>query len=181
VKGPASLWRFWQVDGIVKWNNRTALPARQYAPLAVHPRFAAMPAFNYLYRLPTLLILLLILPQCTEKSSSDYVEEGHQYTEHQKYSKAEKAYLKAIEKGPDNPDGYYGLGGIYNYFKKFDKAAEAFKKAIRLDPTHFNAYYSLGYTYEQMGKKREAEKQYQTSKRLKKKMEEILKKNQEKS
>lgn len=147
-------------------------------PLAIHARFAAMPAFNFLYRLPTLLILLLILPQCAEKSSDDYVKEGHQYTEHQEYAKAESAYLQAIEKDPQNADGYYGLGGIYNYYKKFDQAVEAFKTVLRLDPTHFNAYYSLGYTYELMGKKLEAEKQYRTFKRLKKKMKEILTKNQ---
>ena len=140
-----------------------------------------MPTFNNFYRLPTLLILLLILPQCTEKSSNDYVQEGLQYTEHQEYSKAESAYLKAIEKDPKNAGGYYGLGGIYNYYKKYDQATEAFKKVLQLDPTHFNAYYSLGYTYELMGNKQEAEKQYQTFERLKKKMQEILNKNQEKS
>lgn len=150
-------------------------------PLDVQSRFAAMPSFNYYCRLPALLILALILPQCSEKSSRDYVEEGLQYTERQEYSKAEKAYLRAIEKDPKNADGYYGLGGIYNYYKKFDQAAEAFKKVISMDPTHFNAYYSLGYTFELMGKKEEAEKQYQTYNRLKKKMEEILKKNQGKS
>ncbi len=138
-----------------------------------------MPALKISYQLPVLLILLMILPQCTEKSSRDYVQEGLKYTENQEYSKAEEAYLRAIEKNPKNPDGYYGLGGIYNYQKKYDKAVETFRKVIELDPIHYNAYYSLGYSYESMGKKEEAEIQYSASRRLKRKMEEIKKKNRE--
>ena len=133
-----------------------------------------MPTLNLLYRLPTLLIFLLILPQCAEKSSSDYVKEGYQYIEQQEYSKAENSFLNAIEKDPGNADGFYGLGGILNNNKKYDKAIEAFQKVLTLDPTHYNAYYSLGYSQEQMGDKKEAEKNYQTFKRLKKKMEKIL-------
>lgn len=138
-----------------------------------------MPALKISYQLPALLILLMILPQCTEKSSRDYVQEGLKYTENQEYSKAEEAYLRAIEKNPKNPDGYYGLGGIYNYQKKYDQAVETFRKVIELDPIHYNAYYSLGYSYESMGKKEEAEIQYSASRRLKRKMEEIQKKNRE--
>lgn len=137
-----------------------------------------MPAQQTLYRLPALFILLLILPQCTEKSSGDYVMEGLQYTQNQEFSKAEEAYLKAINKDPKNMDGYYGLGGIYNYQKKYDQAAEAFKEVLRMDPTNFNAHYSLGYSYELMGDKKGAETHYRTSQRLKKKMEDIIKKNQ---
>jgi tetratricopeptide (TPR) repeat protein len=133
-----------------------------------------MPTLNYLYRLPTLLLFLLILPQCADKSSSDYVKEGYQYIEQQEYQKAENAFLNAIEKDPGNADGFYGLGGIHNNNKKYDKAIEALKKVLTLDPTHYNAYYSLGYSHEQMGNKKEAEKNYQTFKRLKKKMEKIL-------
>ena len=88
-------------------------------------------------------------------------------------------WLRAIEKNPQNPDGYYGLGGIYNYQKKYDKAVEKFRKVIELDPIHYNAHYSLGYSYELMGKKEEAEIQYSASRRLKMKMEEIQKKNRE--
>lgn len=140
-----------------------------------------MPALKISYQLPVLLLLLMILPQCTEKSSRDYVQEGLKYTEDQEYSKAEDAYLRAIEKNPGNPAGHYGLGGIYNYQKNYDQAAEEFRKVIELDPTHYNGYYSLGYSYELMGKKEEAEIQYNSYRRLKKKMEEIKKKNREKN
>ena len=140
-----------------------------------------MPTLNYFYRLPALLILLLILPQCTEKTSSDYVKEGYQYTEQQEYSKAENAFLKAIEIDPKNADGHYGIGGIYNNNKKYDKAIAAFEKVLRFDPTHFNAYYSLGYSHEQMGNKKEAEKYFQTYKRLKQKMDKILNEGPKKS
>jgi Flp pilus assembly protein TadD len=140
-----------------------------------------MPTLKYLYRVPALLVLLLILPQCAEKSSSDYVKEGYQYTEQQEYSKAENAFLKAIEKDPKNADGFYGLGGIHNNNKKYPEAIEAFQKVLRLDPTHFNAYYSLGYSYEQNGDIKQAKRNYQTYKRLKQKMDKIINEDQEKS
>jgi tetratricopeptide (TPR) repeat protein len=139
-----------------------------------------MPNLKYIYRLPALLLFLLILPQCAEKSSSDYVKEGYQYIEQQEYRKAENSFLNAIEKDPGNADGFYGLGGIHNNNKKYDKAIEAFKKVLTLDPTHYNAYYSLGYSHEQIGDKKEAEKNYSTFKRLKKKMEKILNKGPKK-
>ncbi|MGV7220616.1 MAG: tetratricopeptide repeat protein [Nitrospinales bacterium] len=150
-------------------------------PKDVLIRSVTMPTLNYIYRLPTLFIFLLILPQCSEKSSIDYVKEGYQYIEQQDYTKAENAFLNAIEKDPKNADGFYGLGGIHNNNKKYDKAIEAFQKVLTLDPTHFNAYFSLGYSHEQKGNKKEAEKYFLTYKRLKQKMETILNEGQKKS
>jgi Tfp pilus assembly protein PilF len=119
------------------------------------------------------LLLALTLANCgeAENKNTDHVKQGIEYTNQQEYDKAVESFLKAIEKNPKNPEGYYGLGGMYNYKKMFPEAEQAFKTAIRLDPTHFNAHYSLGFTYELMGKKDESEKEYQRYKDLKKKFD----------
>ncbi len=93
----------------------------------------------------------LILTQCGEKTSAQYVQEGIEYSKQGRYHSAGESFLKAVEKDPKNIDGHYGLGGIYNLEKKYGDAEKAFKSAIQLDPTHYNAWYSLGYTYELMG------------------------------
>lgn len=128
-------------------------------------------------KLVFLLLLPFLIATCggAEKENADHVKQGIEYTNQQKYDKAVESFLKAIEKNPKNPEGYYGLGGMYNYKKMFPDAEQAFKTAIRLDPTHFNAHYSLGYTYELMGKKDEAEKEYQRYRDLKKKFDILVK------
>ena len=123
---------------------------------------------------------LLILPQCSDKNSTDYVLEGLEYIEQQDYDKAESAFLLAIEKNPKNPEAYYGVGGIYNLHKQYEKAKEAFRHAIKMDPTHYDAHFSLGYTLEQLGENDAAEKEFAIYRRLKKKMDAALKKEQEK-
>jgi len=119
------------------------------------------------------LLLFFTLSNCGEAKNKnvDHVKQGIEYTNQQKYDKAVESFLKAIEKNPKNPEGYYGLGGMYKYKKMFHEAEQAFKTSIRLDPTHFNAHYSLGYTYELMGKKDAAEKEYQRYRDLKKKFD----------
>ena len=117
-----------------------------------------------------LLLLPLILSTCgeAENKNADHVKQGIEYTNQQKYDKAVESFLKAIKKNPKNPEGYYGLGGMYNYKKMYPDAEQAFKSAIGLDPTHYNAHYSLGYTYELMGRKEESEKEFQRYRDLKK-------------
>lgn len=123
------------------------------------------------------ILLALILSNCAEKQTDDYVKEGIEYTNQQKYDKAVESFLKAIQKNPKNPEGYYGLGGIYNYKEMYRDAEQAFKTAVQLDPTHLNARYSLGYTYELMGMKEESEKEYQKYRELKKKFDSMVEKD----
>lgn len=118
----------------------------------------------------------LILTQCGEKTSAQYVEEGIEYSRQGRYDSARESFLKAVEKDPKNIDAHYGLGGIYNLEKKYEDAEKAFKSAIQLDPTHYDVWYSLGYTYELMGKKEDAENSYEKYRRLKGKMGSIMNK-----
>lgn len=121
----------------------------------------------------------LLIFSCGEADvkNTDYIKQGIEFTNQQKYDKAVESFLKAIKKNPKNPEGYYVLGGMYNYKKMFPEAEQAFKTAIRLDPTHYNAHYSLGFTYELMGRKEESEKEYQRYRDLKKKFDAFVKKD----
>ena len=138
-----------------------------------------MPSTRDLATLSLLSLLMVILPQCSDKNSAEYYQEGLALTEAQDYSGAEAAFNNAIEKNSKNPDGYYGLGGIHNYHKQYDLAEKAFMRTLRLDPTYVDAHFSLGYTYEQMDQKEKAEKHYAVYRRLKKKRDELFKKEKE--
>ena len=123
-----------------------------------------------------ILFMGMILTQCGNKNSKEYVQEGIEHTKQGRFNSAKESFINAIEKDPKNIGGYYGLGGIYNLEKKYDDAEKAFKSVIQLDPTHFDAWYSLGYTYEMMGKKEDAEKSYEKYRRLKGKLDSIMNK-----
>ena len=125
-------------------------------------------------KLFALILLGMILTQCSDQKSSEYVQEGLEHLKHEEYDSAKKSFLKAIEKDANNANGYYNLGGIYNYQKQFNEAALAFKSVLKIDPTHHNAWYSLGYTYELIGKKEESEASYEKYRRLKEKMDSLV-------
>ncbi len=126
------------------------------------------------HRILTLILFVMILTQCSEKNSDEYVQEGLDHLNHEQYDSARKSFLKAIEKDANNSEGFYGLGGIYNYQKNYKEAEQAFKSVLRIDPTHHNAWYSLGYTYELMGNKDEAEESYRKYNRLKGEMDSLM-------
>jgi Tfp pilus assembly protein PilF len=121
-----------------------------------------------------LILLGIILTQCSDKKSSEYIQEGLEHLQHEEYDSAKKSFLKAIEKDTNNTNGYYNLGGIYNYQKQFNEAEQAFKSVLKIDPTHHNAWYSLGYTYELTGKKEESKASYEKYRRLKRKMDSLV-------
>ena len=121
-----------------------------------------------------LTILVLILTQCSDKKSDEYLQHGLDYLAKEHSDSARTSFIKAVEKDINNAKGYYGLGGIYNYQKKYQDAEKAFKTVLKIDPTHQNAWYSLGYTYELMGRKNEAEESYKKYRRLKGKMDSLM-------
>ncbi|MFQ5673650.1 MAG: tetratricopeptide repeat protein [Nitrospinales bacterium] len=120
------------------------------------------------------LATLLILPQCVEKTSNDYVQEGIANSRDGNYAQAMESFLMAIEADKKNPQAYVGLGGIYNQKKMYDRAVEVFNTALRIDPTYVDAYYSLGYSYEMMGDMEQAEKRYRKYRSLKKRLDDLV-------
>ena len=85
------------------------------------------------HKILTLILFVIILTQCSDKSSGEYVQEGLKYLNKEEYDSARESFLKAIEIDANNPDGYYGLGGIYNYQKKFKKAELGIKKKTKIE------------------------------------------------
>ena len=123
----------------------------------------------------TIILIGLNLTQCGEKKTAqNYVQEGIEYSNRGQFDKAGESFLKAVEEDPNNLEGHYGLGGIYNLQKRYSDAEKAFKASIQLDPTHFNSWYSLGYTYELMGNNKDADKCYDKYRRLKGEMDSIM-------
>jgi len=74
-----------------------------------------------------------------ELSDIDFLSEGEGHFENKNYQEAEKYYLKAATKDPDNALIYGRLGVIYFQQKNFKDAQAAFKTAIRLNPE--NGFY----------------------------------------
>lgn len=120
------------------------------------------------------LATLLILPQCVEKTSDDYVQEGIANSRDGNYQQAMDSFLMAIEIDKKNPEAYVGLGGIYNQQKMYPRAVEVFNMALGIDPTYVDAYYSLGYSYEMMGDREQAEIRYRKYRSLKKKLDDLI-------
>ena len=64
--------------------------------------------------------------------NAGYLEDGNLYYKNQNYDKAEKMYLKAIQKG--NAGAMSNLGNVYFAQKKYDKAEDMYSKAGELLP-----------------------------------------------
>lgn len=127
-----------------------------------------------------MLLMALLLTQCSSKTSDEWVKEGIKLSEQGDYESAFDAFLKATELDPKNPKAFYGLGGLYNYRNQHESAAQAFQTVIKLDPTHFNARYSLGFTYEKLGQPELAKPEFARYHSLKKRFEAMIAKKQEK-
>ena len=117
-----------------------------------------------------LFIMVCFLFSCDnqEKTASDYIKDGINYTREQQYDLAISAYKKAIKNKPKNAFAHYALGGIYTLKNMHEKAIEVHKKAIELDPDFPDPHYSLGFVYEKLGRKKEADEEYSLFEKLKK-------------
>lgn len=65
----------------------------------------------------------------------------------QKYSQAERAYLKAITVKPYNEEHYIALANHYRGLSQFQKAENQYKLAIELNPLNVASYIELGIMY----------------------------------
>ncbi len=133
-----------------------------------------------LFKIFALSLILLILPQCSEKRSEEHLKNAIRFSEQGDYLKAKEAFQKAVAKDPNNARAWLGLGGIYNSEKNHAEALKAIKKALLIDPTYVEAYYSLGFTYENLGDRESAEREYEHFRKLKAKLEALMKTESEK-
>lgn len=72
------------------------------------------------------------------------IEIGNLYFDTRQPSAAIKAYEKALELSPQNPDVWTDLGIMYRETGDFKRAVECFRKASAIDPAHRNALYNEG-------------------------------------
>lgn len=76
----------------------------------------------------------------------DYFRRGLRADEEGRYEDAIKAYLKALEREPENAATYNNMGVAYNNLNENERALEKYNRAIELTPEAM--YYSnRGYTY----------------------------------
>lgn len=81
------------------------------------------------------------------KDSGDYMRLGQLYRSKEDYLKAENAFKKAIEVGPQDENAYFALGWFYNDISNYIKAEELFKKATEINPEKDWLYIGIGEFY----------------------------------
>lgn len=73
-----------------------------------------------------------------------WIQLGNLYFDSEAYDKAIRAYEKALELKPGNPDVLTDLGVMYRSAGHPDKAIHAFDRAIAADPNHETAHFNKG-------------------------------------
>ncbi len=87
-------------------------------------------------------------------AAQKHVDSGKKFLNKQKYQKAEREFLTAIELDPRNQEAQYYLGLTYYRWKKYDDCIEPFQVAIQLnqdDPNwvcQIRVYIGLAFEYE---------------------------------
>jgi tetratricopeptide (TPR) repeat protein len=77
------------------------------------------------------------------KDARNAYEKGLGNAKKQKWSDAERDFLKAVQVYPKYAVAWYELGRIYQQEKKLDDAARAQNEAIKIDPKFINPYGQL--------------------------------------
>jgi tetratricopeptide (TPR) repeat protein len=91
---------------------------------------------------------------------------GMSYFELKQYSKAIKAYKRAISINPDDAHVYYNLAMVHGINGRYQEEAEAYKQAIRIKPDYAEAHLGLGIVYLNLGDKEQALEEYKILKDL---------------
>jgi tetratricopeptide (TPR) repeat protein len=78
-----------------------------------------------------------------------------------KDEEALKAFEKAIEINPTDPEAWYNKGVALGKLGKNEEALKAFEKAIEINPTDPEAWYNKGVTLSKLGKDEEALKAFE--------------------
>ena len=90
----------------------------------------------------------------TERTFSQYMEDGERAYQRQEYNSAITDFDKAIGRDPDRAEAYYRRGLANTKEEKYQEAITDFDRAIDRDSDHTEAYYNRGlakYQLEQHG------------------------------
>ena len=112
------------------------------------------------------IIIAVNICMCTACSNGDeYMTQGMQYVEENRYTDAVDSFEKAKEKGEDLAKIHRGLGIAYMGLAEYDKAIENFLQALNdsngiLDSMDYDINYYLAAAYYKNGQLKEAENTY---------------------
>ena len=79
---------------------------------------------------------------------------------HGSYEPAIRAFTRATELDPNNPEAWRRLAGTYNKANRTDEAIATYRRAMAAQPNYFSNYLSLGNLYWYRGEFRQAEDLY---------------------
>src|SRR6266571_5310400 len=106
------------------------------------------------------------LPDKSQKTKEQWLEEGNEFYNLKQYPKALAAYEQALRLDPNYVFAYSCKGNTLNGLKRYEEALAAFEQAIRLNPNDAVAYNSKGYILNKLNRKREAELAYDKARQL---------------
>jgi cytochrome c-type biogenesis protein CcmH/NrfG len=93
-----------------------------------------------------------------------WVELGNAYFDSDQPTKAVKAYNKALELDPNDPNVLTDQGVMFRRLGWYDRAVENFTRASKIDPSNYQSLYNLGVVYrydlQDLAKAKEAWKRY---------------------
>ena len=89
---------------------------------------------------------LYYLPDTSQKTKEQWLEEGNNLYVLKRYEEALAAYEQAIRLDPNDALAFYNKGGALIELKRHEEALTACEQAIRLDPNDALAYSRKGYT-----------------------------------
>ena len=89
-------------------------------------------------------------------TAAEWLEQGCEAEEHDRFDQAEHAFRKAIVLEPYCAEAYFNLGNVLREQNRLDASAESFRTANAHDPSFALAHYNLADVLEDQGKLSEA-------------------------
>lgn len=87
------------------------------------------------------------MEQAVQKNPQDvstWIQLGNHYFDTNKARDAVRAYSRALELKPDNPDVMTDMGIMHRHLNEFDRAVECFTRASAMNPRHEQSRFNLG-------------------------------------
>ena len=113
-----------------------------------------------------LLSLFFLIGCFGPPASIKHEENGRQFLNDNKYSKAIEEFSKAISKNPNNSFAYNNRGIAYASLKQYELAINDFSKAIELKPELLEPYNNRGFVLELKGETKLAIEDFSQSTRI---------------
>src|SRR5260221_8310045 len=93
------------------------------------------------------LLLLLLVPACSEKPAIEFYNNGGDALQAGRYADAIKLYTKAIQLEPDYTYAFNDRGYAYSCLKDYQNAIHDYDKAIAFKPDYVLAFANRGDAY----------------------------------